>query len=115
MSQDILSSPALFARPEPQSARLDIDVAEASPSTAHGYDGYDDFTFHRQDGKRTTAQQLRTNRSTVSERNVNDLHPYVQTLSLSNLDSCVALENAVFSEEERCSREKVGTFRNLIS
>lgn len=40
-------------------------------------------------------------------RTKNDLHPYVQTLSLADLDSCVALENAAFPEEERCSREKV--------
>ena len=37
----------------------------------------------------------------------NNLHPYVQTLSISNLDSCVALENAAFTENERCSRDKV--------
>lgn len=53
-----------------------------------------------------SAQHLRTNRGKFSERN--DLHPYVQTLSLSDLESCVALENAVFPEDERCSREKVG-------
>lgn len=40
-------------------------------------------------------------------RTKNDLHPYVQTLSLADLESCVALENAAFPEEERCSREKV--------
>lgn len=40
-------------------------------------------------------------------RTMNDMHPYVQTLSLSDLESCVALENAAFPEEERCSREKV--------
>lgn len=38
---------------------------------------------------------------------MNDLNPYVQTLSLADLESCVALENAAFPEEERCSREKV--------
>lgn len=41
----------------------------------------------------------------------NNLHPYVQTLSISNLESCVALENAIFPEPERCSREKVRIFR----
>ena len=39
----------------------------------------------------------------------NNVYPYVQTLSLSDLESCVALENASFPEPERCSREKVGT------
>ena len=103
MPQDLAYS--LVASPEsqtPQTPRLD-DVSQGS--TATGHDGYNEFTIHRQEGKRINAQQLRTNRAKVSERN--DLHPYVQTLSLSNLESCVALENAVFSEEERCSREKV--------
>ena len=36
-----------------------------------------------------------------------DLHPHVQTLSISDLEACVALENAAFPENERCSREKV--------
>lgn len=40
-------------------------------------------------------------------RTKNDLHPYVQALSLADLESCVALENAAFPEAERCSREKV--------
>lgn len=101
MSQDTLS-PFLVASPEPQPARLDISGA----STATGHDGYNEFTIHRQEGEPISAQQLRTNRGKVGERN--DLHPYVQTLSLSDLESCVALENAVFPEEERCSREKVG-------
>jgi hypothetical protein len=36
------------------------------------------------------------------------LHPYALLLTISNLDSCVALENAAFPiEQERCSREKV--------
>jgi len=36
----------------------------------------------------------------------NKLHPYVQLLSISDLEACVALENATFPEQERCSREK---------
>ena len=35
------------------------------------------------------------------------LHPHVQTLSTADVDACVALENAGFPENERCSREKV--------
>ncbi|CAD6568786.1 MAG: hypothetical protein ASARMPREDX12_001839 [Alectoria sarmentosa] len=86
--------------PESQTPRL--EVSESSPPTSH--DGYNAFTIHRQEEKQTSAQQLRTNRAKINDRN--HLHPYVQTLSLSNLDSCVALENAVFPEAERCSREK---------
>ncbi len=36
-----------------------------------------------------------------------EFHPYVQTLSIADLESCIALENAAFPEDERCSREKV--------
>lgn len=110
-SPDALSD-SFVASPESQTPRLD---ASESSSTATGLDGYNEFTIHRQEGsgKQTSAQQLRTNRAKINQRN--DLHPYVQTLSLSNLESCVALENAVFPESERCSREKVGPRAILCS
>jgi hypothetical protein len=38
---------------------------------------------------------------------LDDLHPFVQLLSLSNVDDCVTVEEA-FPEPERCSKEKVG-------
>ena len=107
MSQDILS-PSLVASPEPQNANLDIDISEGI-STAIGQDGYNEFTIYPQDenpmSMSMSAQQMRINRAKINQRN--DIHPYVQTLSISNLESCVALENTVFPEEERCSREKV--------
>lgn len=40
-------------------------------------------------------------------RDADNLHPHVQTLSISDLEACVALENAAFPEDLRCSREKV--------
>ena len=43
----------------------------------------------------------------VDNKALSDLHPYCQTLSSSDVASCVALENATFPENERCSREKV--------
>lgn len=36
-----------------------------------------------------------------------NLHPYTRPLTISDLESCVALEEAAFVQEERCSREKV--------
>lgn len=49
------------------------------------------------------AEQMR-----VSGANENEnLHPYIQTLTLSDVESCVALENATFPKQERCSKEKV--------
>lgn len=37
---------------------------------------------------------------------LNHLNPFVQSLSISNVDDCVAVESA-FPEHERCSREKL--------
>jgi hypothetical protein len=37
-----------------------------------------------------------------------NLHPYTRPLTISDLESCVALENAAFTNpEERATREKV--------
>ena len=43
----------------------------------------------------------------VPHTKLDELHPFVQLLSLSNVDDCVTVEEA-FPEQERCSREKVG-------
>ena len=41
--------------------------------------------------------------------NTNDsaIKPYVQSLTMLDLESCVKLEEATFPPEERCTREKV--------
>ena len=47
-----------------------------------------------------------------SARSLRSLHPYTRPLTVSDLDSCVALENAAFENpQERCSPEKVSPFR----
>ncbi|KAI4228457.1 MAG: hypothetical protein L6R36_001648 [Xanthoria steineri] len=76
---------------------------ESQNSAAMGQDWYNDFTIDRGDegfgfGPSRNAKG--------DDKALSDLHPYVQTLSLSDVDSCVALENATFPEHERCSREK---------
>lgn len=45
----------------------------------------------------------------LSQRNEkrDQLHPYTQTLKLSDVDSCVLLEAETFPPHERCTREKV--------
>ena len=47
----------------------------------------------------------------LSERNEkrDELHPYVQSLKLSDVESCVRLEEETFPPQERCSREKVSS------
>ena len=42
------------------------------------------------------------------------IHPLVQVLSLHDLESCVAVENAAFPENERCSREKVNVSASYV-
>jgi hypothetical protein len=54
-----------------------------------------------------TALRTRTN-----ERD--ELHPFSQILSISNVDNCVKLEDGAFPPHERCSREKV-CFQTLLS
>ncbi|KAL5348155.1 hypothetical protein ACLOAV_006635 [Pseudogymnoascus australis] len=49
------------------------------------------------DGQQGEEDQTRTLRS---------LHPYTRPLTISDLDSCIALEDAAFAENERCSPEK---------
>jgi len=43
---------------------------------------------------------------TFHPKSLNQTNVYVRTLTISDLDRCVELENASFSEEERCSPEK---------
>lgn len=43
-------------------------------------------------------------------RTLRSLHPYTRPLTVSDLDSCIALENAAFAENERCSPDKVSWF-----
>lgn len=45
---------------------------------------------------------------------LDELHPFVQLLSASNVEDCVAVEQA-FPENERCSRDKVSTLLMSIS
>ena len=59
---------------------------------------YSIFRDERDEMEVELSQRLKTN---------DDLHPHVQVLSISDLDACVALENACFPEHERCTKEKV--------
>lgn len=78
--------------------------SQASNSMATGQDDPNDSALRRNE-LGLANPQLRSKGANISVRN--DLHPYVQTLSLADVESCVALENATFPELERCSREKV--------
>lgn len=49
--------------------------------------------------------------SQLSQRNEkrDELHPYTQTLSMSDLESCVRVEEEAFPPHERATREKVSS------
>lgn len=115
MPRDLFSSEqpkeeALVASPESQTPRASDDSDGTSNAT--GEDGYNEFTIHRDETRQANILHLRNGRA--KEKQINDLHPYVQTLSRSNVEDCLALENAVFPENERCSRDKVGMDTLLI-
>lgn len=65
----------------------------------------DDYSYEQ----KTSEQDENKMIATLKERSktLDDLHPYTQTLSLSDIESCVILENAAFPPQERASREKV--------
>ena len=49
-----------------------------------------------------------TERSHTNEKR-DELHPYTQTLNISDVESCTRLEEAAFPPQERCTREKVSS------
>lgn len=71
------------------------------PEDSQGVDG---FIIHSDDSEDSTMKKKN------EEKNI---HPYVQTLSLSDLESCLAVENAAFPEHHRATKEKVATFSLL--
>ena len=92
------SEPILTASPEMKSPsnRSDSDEPEDTPASNE----YSIFRDERDEMEVELSAKLKAH---------DDLHPHVQVLSISDLEACVALENACFSENERCSREKVGS------
>ena len=61
------------------------------------------------------AEDEATMFSQLAERNEkrDELHPYTNTLKVSDIDSCVRLEEETFPPHERCTREKVS--RSIIN
>ena len=77
------------------------------PSSPNGQGNHiNGFAIYSEDYR--DPQPSNRMRNTTDSKKGN-LHPYVQTLSVQDLESCVALENAAFPEQQRCSREKVNT------
>ena len=88
------SEPTLTASPEMKSPanRSDSDELEETGNN------YPNFNDERDEMEVELSAKLKAN---------DGLHPHVQVLSISDLDACVALENACFPENEKISRAKV--------
>ncbi|KAF2098724.1 acyl-CoA N-acyltransferase [Rhizodiscina lignyota] len=52
------------------------------------------------------SPQDRLRQDMLSEDRRNELHPFVQTLSVSHVEQCVVVEDQAFPANERCSKEK---------
>ena len=109
MPRDLFSSEprevAFVASPESATPKpATSDSTEGTNTT--GIEGLQEFAVHRDGGRLDNSQHPWNGRPNQAQADA--LHPYVQTLSISNLEDCMALENAVFPENERWSKEKVG-------
>ena len=89
----------LTASPETQTPR--------PASATDDYDfqpGSNGFTIIRDESEDRELQMSNSLRKGDEKKN---LHPYVQILSVSDLEAAEALEKAAFPPNERCSKEKV--------
>jgi len=55
----------------------------------------------------TTESPAQHTENIQDDSNDSTIKPYVQSLTMLDLESCVKLEEATFPPEERCTREKV--------
>ena len=58
------------------------------------------------------GRMMQRGRKTPGE--FDDLHPFTQVLSSSNVDACVKLEAEAFPPDQRCSKEKVSYFALFV-
>ena len=101
-------SPPLSHSPEPQSSpQPGPSASQQDPAPSRFSNALNSFMIYH-DHHDEREMQLSTSLRTGTEKA--NLHPYVQALSIADLESCLALEEACFPEGERGSREKVGHY-----
>ena len=83
---------------------LTLTRSPESQNSAAGPESHTDLDDPREESLYTNFQFRRGGRI---NKEIDELHPYVQTLTIADLQSCVSLENVAFPEHERCSPEKV--------
>ncbi|TKA82946.1 hypothetical protein B0A55_01320 [Friedmanniomyces simplex] len=98
LKEDTLQGmPQLTKSPE----EVEEDNRPASSSSSFTMDADDETNLFR-----SLARRNNNNNNTNTNSKRDEIHPYTQTLSLSDIESCLLLEEAAFPPEERCTREK---------
>lgn len=87
--------------PRDLSAIVKEDTLQGMPELTKSPDEVDRREIAEEDEETMFDQLAKRNEK------LDELHPYTNTLSLSDIDSCVRLEEETFPPQERCSREKV--------
>ena len=88
-----MESPEIKSPPSQQSDSMTLDESNQSSNSEYTMSGDD-----------VQDRQIQLYDKPLPK---DGLHPHVQTLSITDLEACLVLENAAFPESERCSREKV--------
>ncbi|KXL50462.1 hypothetical protein M433DRAFT_159475 [Acidomyces richmondensis BFW] len=88
--------------PRDLAALIKEDTLQGMPQLTKSPEAVDDrspgMDATDEEGMLNSYQPVRTSRD--------ELHPYTQTLSISDVDSCTKLEEEAFPPHERCTREK---------
>lgn len=116
-----LSNVEDMALPNPSNSDLSRFMSRAGISLANGFPLEDDEVDEEVDEDYVAVDQDDANDYPVWFRRppthhrtkLDELHPFVQLLSASNVEDCVEVEKA-FPENERCSRDKVSLRSDLI-
>ncbi|EMC93190.1 hypothetical protein BAUCODRAFT_42977, partial [Baudoinia panamericana UAMH 10762] len=78
------------------------DTLQGMPELTKSPEEVDDqSTNMNEDDEENLIQKLASRNPKLDE-----LHPYTQSLSLQDVESCTKLEEEAFPPNERCSREK---------
>lgn len=105
----------------PSNSELSRIMSRAGIALANGFPLDDDEGDEEVDEDYVSVEQEDANDTpywfrrppTHHRTKLDDLHPFVQLLSVSNVDDCVKVEDA-FPEAERCSRDKVRSLTVLF-
>nr|POE54444.1 hypothetical protein CFP56_41382 [Quercus suber] len=85
------------------------DSSSTTPELTKSPDTFDDqasSSFSSSAMDRSNQDPSRETRSDETKPEHDELHPYVQVLTESDVESCTQLEQEAFPPQERCTQEK---------